>query len=149
MEEILNYESRDELYRFLVEDFGLRKTEDKYDSNNFGNFHIILTAVDFSLRYSSDRSIFTVEISSNYENGYDKWYALSFLKNLIYNPENINADNQNNDNATKIEELNSFLQNDFDKISELFSKRNYPDTKRKLEEGLRKQFYLRFPSRKA
>ncbi len=87
----------------------------------------------------------SIEISSHKEK---KRYALSFIKDLIYNPEAINADETVKDNVTRIEELNNFLRKDFDKICELLSEVNYPDTRKKLEEGLNKQFFLRYPSAK-
>ena len=148
MEEILKYEYRDNLYRFLIDDFGLKKVEDRYYPEDFGNFHIILAATNFLLRYFNDRSILSIEIASKYESMDDKWYALSFIEDLIYNPENINARENESDNAKRIEKSNNFLRNDFERINELFSKQNYPNTKKALEEGLRKQFYLKFPSAK-
>ena len=148
MEEILKYEYRDNLYRFLIDDFGLKKVEDRYYPEDFGNFHIILAATNFLLRYFNDRSILSIEIASKYESMDDKWYALSFIEDLIYNPENINARENESDNAKRIEKSNNFLRKDFERINELLSKQNYPNTKKALEEGLRKQFYLKFPSAK-
>lgn len=148
MEEIIKYENRESLYSFLLDDFGLKKIEEKYYPENFGNFHIVLTATDFLLRYFNDRSILSVEIASKYENGDDKWYALSFIKDLIYDPENINANKAETDNSKRIGRLNNFLRQDFDKISELFSKQNYPNTRKRLDAELKKQFYLKFPSAK-
>jgi len=142
-QDILKYENREQLFRFLIDDFGLNKVEEKYDSEYFGNFYIILSTNEFSLRYVNDRSFINIEISSNADSL--KWYALSFIKDLIYNKDRINTDERVLDNFTRIEELNSFLKKDFSQISELFNMQNYPNTKERLDEGLNRQFKLRFP----
>ena len=80
-----------------------------------------------------------------YKSSHYKFYTLSFIKDLIYNPESINTDEKRKDNSIVINELNDFLCKDFDKICELFSKKNYLETKRKLTEGLNKTFFLKFP----
>ena len=40
MDKLLNYRKRDKLYQFLIDDFGFVKTDEGYDSKNFGNFYI-------------------------------------------------------------------------------------------------------------
>lgn len=148
MDEILKYENRESLYKFLIDDFGLKKVEERHFPDSFGNFFVVLTTKDFSLRYSNEKSVISIEIASNYENNDDKWYALSCIRDLIYSPDKINVTNPEVDNLTRIEKLNDFLRRDFNRINELFSKKNYSYTKKKLDEELKKQFYLRFPSAK-
>src|SRR3989339_186543 len=142
IEDILKYENRDQLYRYLIDDFGLFKIEEKYDSEYFGNFYITLSAEEFLLCYVNDRSFMDILISSKVEPS--KWFALSFVKDLIDN-NMINADEKEMDNYTRIEELNKFLKNKFNLINELFNKKNYPITKMKIDEGLKQQFNLKFP----
>lgn len=143
MEDILKFENRERLYKFLIDDFGFIKMKEKYDAESFGNFYIILSAKDFLLSYVNDRDFLDIDIASKLEpsNG----YALSFVRDLIYNPDKMNANGRVLDNATRIKELNNFLRKDFDRISELFSKRNYPSTKQKIDELLKQQFKRRFP----
>ena len=73
-----------------------------------------------------------------------KWYDLSFVRDFIYDPKNINS-NDHLDNITRIEELNNFLKNNFDLISDLFDKDNYSNTRQKIDELLKLQFDRRFP----
>jgi len=140
IEDILKYENRDQLYKYLIDDFGLFKIEEKYDSEYFG--YITLSAEEFLLCYVNDRSFMDILISSKVEPS--KWFALSFVKDLIDN-NMINADEKEMDNYTRIEELNKFLKNKFNLINELFNKKNYPITKMKIDEGLKQQFNLKFP----
>ena len=143
MEEILKYENRDQLYQFLIDDFGLVKIDERYDSESFGNFLIVLEANDFFLTYVNDRSFLTINIASKSDP--EETFALSFVRDFLYDPDNINADEREMDNAKRIEELNSFLKRDFSKISELFNAHNYPNTKRHITELLKEQFKKRFP----
>lgn len=143
MEDILKYENRDQLYRVLLNQLDLIKLEEKYYPESFGNFFITLSARDFLLRYVNDRSQLSIEIASLAEPS--KWYDLSFVKNLIYHPDDINPDDSSKDNATRIDELNRFLIKDFDLISDLFNSANYTFTRQKIDELLKQQFNQRFP----
>jgi hypothetical protein len=108
MEDLLKYENRDQLYKFLIDDFGVVKVDEKYDAQKFGNFFITLSTKDFFLRYTNDRSYLSIEIASHSEPS--KWYDLSFIRDYIYHPENINSDDRSIDNNIRIEELNGFLR---------------------------------------
>ena len=145
MDDILNYEKRGQLYKFLIDDFSLVAVEEKYDSNAFGNFFITLSAKEFLLRYINDRSHLTIEIASHTEPS--KWYDLSFIQDFIYNPDKINSEDRSKNNNTRIEELNSFLKKDFDLISDLFNNDNYIDTRQKIDKLLKEQFYKKFPGK--
>jgi hypothetical protein len=131
-----------ELYQFLINDFGFVKFEEQYDPNAFGNFFITLSSKEFLVRYVNDRSFMTIKIASYSE--LSRWYDLSFVRDFIYNPGNINS-NEHLDNTTRIEELNNFLKTNFDLISDLFGKDNYSNTCQKIDELLRRQFNQRFP----
>ena len=142
-EDILKYGNRDDLYKFLIEDFGFVKLEERYDSKAFGNFLVILSANEFLLRYIRNRSDLTIEIASHSDPS--KWADLSFVKNFIYYPENLNTDESSKGISRRIDELNSFLRKDFDLIGDLFNKENYKNTQEKIDELLRQQFDQRFP----
>jgi hypothetical protein len=146
MEDVLNYGKRDQLYKFLMSDFGFVKADEKYYPQAFGNFIITLSSKEFMVRYINDRSYLTIEIAGHLEPS--KWYDLSFLKNLIYHPENINSDDRSIDNTARMEELDSFLRKDFELISDLFNKDNYVDTCEKIDKLLKEQFSKRFPGMK-
>jgi len=141
---ILIFENRNQLFKFLIDDFNLYIIDEKYDSVYFGNFYIVLSANEFLLRYVNDRSFLTIEISSMTEPS--NWYALSFVRDLINNVA-INSNERELDNSTRIEGLNLFLKNDFDRIRELFNDNNYSNTKKILDDELKRQFNLRFPPR--
>ncbi len=93
------------------------------------------------------RGFLGIDISSYFDKNKD-FFALIFLRDLIYKPDSINADVKKKDNATFVNELESFLKKDFDKIYNLLGNDNYPETKWKIDEGCEKSFYLRFPSAK-
>jgi hypothetical protein len=120
MEDIFKYENRDQLYQFLITNFGFVKEDEFYDTKAFGNFYIVLSSNEFLLRYINDRLVLTVEIASHADpsNGYD----LSFLMNFIYHPEDINPDDRLMTSKDRIEELNNFLKKDYDLISDLVNR---------------------------
>ncbi|HEX8576741.1 MAG TPA: hypothetical protein VF677_10660 [Flavobacterium sp.] len=91
----------------------------------FGNCYDVFTNGSFQLRFSSSKSFETVDIRSNLSN--ENWYDLALVKALLYDEKELN-------NVTTIEEHKSFLQKELINISELFKDRNYPTTKRRLEE---------------
>lgn len=137
MENILKYENRDLLYDFLIEDFGLSKVDEHYNPELFGNFYITLSAGDFLVSYVNDRAHLIINITSILEP--QNWLPLSFVKNLLYDPRHINSSDLD-DNLTRIKKLNDFLKKDFQTIANLFSPKNYFDTKRKIEMLLQQQF---------
>jgi len=144
MESILKYRKRDELYRFLIEDFGMIKIAEEFDSKNFGNFYITLSSKDFLLDYINDRSFLDVFIRSKKDS--NGLICLSFLKNYLYNSSNINNNNEGSDNKSRIEGLNNFLKTDFDTISKLVSEDNFLDTKTNIDKLLKEQFMKKFPN---
>src|SRR5688572_11343739 len=97
----INYESREKLYSFLIEDYGFEVIKDTYDPKSFGNFSVVLShknnqrkglslvksffqpSVNFQLKYYSDRSEVSVEIACNDDSR--KWYSLYFVQELLYN----------------------------------------------------------------
>jgi len=142
MEDILNFENREQLYKTLVDKFGLIKVEEKYDPEAFGNFFITLSAKEFLLRYVNDRSVLTIEISHLTEPL--QWYDLSFVRDFIYNPDNVTADDSVLDNDYRIKELNNFIRKEFDLISDLFNEDNYQNTQQRLDELLKNKYYRDF-----
>ena len=142
-DDLLKYENRDQLYNFLIEDFGFSKLDEKYYSESFGDFYVILRSNKFLLRYSNDKSFLTVQIAAL--KAPTDWLDLLFVKNFIYNPEDINPDAQDLNPGTRIEELNDFLRSDFDLICDLFSAENHSKTSLKIHELLKSRFHQRFP----
>jgi hypothetical protein len=142
MEEILKYENRDKLYKFLIKDFGFVIVKEKYDENSFGNFFITLETKDFFITYINDRSFLDIEITSKQE--ISNSYSLSFVQSLIYDPNNMNSVNKKS-NSTRIEDLNNFLKNDFTKICELFHYNNYWETKKQIDYYLKESYKRRNP----
>jgi hypothetical protein len=142
MEAILKFENRENLFKFLIDEFNVEKIEEQYNYENFGNFFITLSAEDFMLRYINDRGFLTIEIASAIDP--EKWYDLSFVRDFVYNKEKINADERKLSNNERVGELNSFLKKDFNLIRSLFSQQNYPETKYQLATLLKKRFDEKF-----
>lgn len=131
------------LYQFLIDDYGMTKIFEKYNSKIFGNFHVRLSSNDFFLNYIMDRGFFDILIESNLD--YGEMLPLSFIENYIYNPQHINI-NATLDNFKRIEMLNNFIKKDFDKISILFNNDNYLKTKQIIDSLLKEQFLNKFPT---
>ena len=142
MEDILKYRNSNKLYQFLIDEFDMKKIDERYDSKNFGNFCITLSSKEFLLSYTNDRSFLDIYISSKIDSS--NAYPLSFLKNYLYNPTNLN-NNDSSDNKSRIENLNDFLRKDFCKISELVNEDNYFETKREIDRLLKEQFFKIIP----
>lgn len=79
----------------------------------------------FQLKFSSSKSFETVDIRINLPN--EKWYDLALVKALLYDEKNL-------DNITTIEEYRDFLRKELTNFAELFNDKNYPTTKKRLEE---------------
>src|SRR5450432_2181911 len=142
-EEILRYENRDKLFHFLIEDFDFVKLEEKYYPDTFGNFYVIISVREFLLRYSKSKSLLSIEIASH--SNPSRWTDLTFVKNFIYNPNDINPDEQSISADKRIEELNNFLRNDFNLIADLFSNQKCKNTQDKINQLLQLLFEQRFP----
>ncbi len=91
----------------------------------FGDYYDVFANDFFQLRFSSSKSFETVDIRHNQLN--ENWYDLALVKALLYNERNLN-------HVTTIEEYWFFLQKGLANIAELFNERNYPATKKRLEE---------------
>ena len=144
MEEVLKYENRDQLYMFLISDFGAKKIEEHYDAQNFGNFYVVLSLANFLLRYINDRSFLTIEISKSIQP--HSWIDLSMIRNFVYDKSKIIDSNEPRlDNKERITSLNSFLKKDFQLIMDWFNEGNYSDNRRTLDELLKQRFDKNFP----
>jgi hypothetical protein len=139
MEEILEYKNRERLYDFLLDKFGFIKLDERYDGKSFGNFYIVLSSKQFLLRYIKDRSFLTIEIAGHLD--LSEWLDLSYIKNYLFNPGDINPDASSIDNNTRILELNKFLKNDFESISDLMTKEHYRNTWKSIKQLLKEQHY--------
>ena len=146
MERLLDYNNREEMYRFLIDDFGLVLVQEKYEKESFGNFFVDLAARNFLLRYVNDREYLTIEISSR--TGPNNWLDLSFIRDFIYDPDHMNNHGRRLDNFTRISELNDFIIKDFDLISNWFSEMNYKTNLKKLNELLDQAFDRNFPGKR-
>ena len=135
MEDILKYENRDQLYKFLLDDFGFIIIEEQYD---FGNFLITLSNNEILIKYIKDRSFLSIDIAN--ERFPSESIDLSFVRDYINNTYETNEEIKKLTNTVRIELLNNFLKEDFYKISELFNNQNYSDNRKKIGEYLKKKF---------
>ncbi|MDH7459632.1 hypothetical protein QEG73_00025 [Chitinophagaceae bacterium 26-R-25] len=91
----------------------------------FDDYYDTFSTDLLQLRFSSSKSFKTLDIRCNRPN--ENWYDLALVKALLYNERELNY-------VTTIEEHKDFLQKELSNIVELFNDRNYPNTKKKLEE---------------
>ncbi|MFT3933290.1 MAG: hypothetical protein QM726_06715 [Chitinophagaceae bacterium] len=143
MENSINYKNIDIYYSYLIDQYGFSLFQKREYQKFFGNFEVILIGEYFSLRYYIDRNYASVEIANL---KMDKWLDLSFLEDLIYTPEAINARTGLEDSISRTNSLNDFIKRDFDKICKYYNDANYEDTIMKINEGLNKQFYIKHPN---
>lgn len=94
-------------------------------SEYFGDYFYTYSNGTFNIRLVSDRSIESIDISNTIHK--NQWYDLALVKSLLYDGKKLN-------NVTTIEEHRCFLEEKLTDIAELFSDRNYPSTKKRLEE---------------
>ncbi len=115
--------NNEKVYSFLkLNGFELIKED---TSVFFGDYYDVFTNGSFQLRFSSSKSFETVDIRSNLLN--ESWYDLALVKALLYDEKELN-------NVTTIEEHRFFLQKELANITELFKDKNYPTTKKRLDE---------------
>jgi hypothetical protein len=107
-----------------------------------GNYYILLSGKEFLLRYDKNMSFLTISIASH--SNPSKWIDLTFVKNFIYNPNDVNPDEQSIGTDKRIEELNNFLRNDFNLIADLFSEQKYKSTQEKIDQLLKQLFDPRY-----
>ncbi|MBS1781027.1 MAG: hypothetical protein JST70_17005 [Bacteroidetes bacterium] len=132
MEDILKFENRDQLYQFLIDDFGFKKIDERYTPEFFGDFYVLLSGA-FLVMYINDRGFLTVDIASKYAPS-DR-YSLSILRELIHGPQK----SVNQKNRDRINEYNSFLKEDYRLIENLLNKENYRKTLNKIVVLLKNQ----------
>ena len=124
------------IYSFLKSrDF---KLTDKDVSPYFGDYYDTFKNNVVELRFSSSRSLATVDICCIEET--NNWYDLALVKALLYNEQELNK-------ITTLEEYVFFLEQEIDFINELFNKDNYSNTKNKLEELRNKRAKQMFPGK--
>lgn len=104
----------------------------------FGDYYEIFTNGIFQLRFSSSKSFESIDIKRILPN--ENWYDLALVKALLHGEKKLN-------HVATIEEYRFFLQNEFANISELFNGRNYPATKRRLDELENERAEQMFPGK--
>lgn len=142
-EELLKFQNREKLFRFLIDDYGMTVIEERYYEDVFGNFYVELSGPDFFLRYVIDRLILEVVIRSKHIPS--EWYSLSFIKDLLYSDE-VNSIADRRDNLSRLNDLNNFLKEDYNRISYLFNENNNVKTHNTLDRKLKEQFKKNFPN---
>ena len=98
---------------------------EKDTSAYFGDYYAIFSNNVFQLRFSSSKSIETVDIRNNWPE--ESWYDLALVKALLHNDANLSLE-------ITIDEYNDFLQTEFNDVATLFSDAHYLRTKKKLNE---------------
>lgn len=109
---------------------------DKDISSSFGDYYDIFSNDSLEIRFSSSKSLETVDIRANQLN--KGWYDLALVKALLYNETKLNV-------ATSTEECKRFLQKELTSIIQLFDNRNYLATKKRLGELANERVKQMFP----
>ncbi len=143
MNDILKFENRDQLYSNLIEKYGAQKIEEKNDEVNFGNFYVTLSLSNFLLRYVNDRSVLRIDISGKIDP--NNWYDLDLIYGVIYYKNKLQQSAFEDDNRTKIEVLNRFIETYLLQIQEWFEQKNYFNNRYMLNKHLREVFDKKFP----
>lgn len=129
--------NNEQVYYFLkAKNFELFK---EHTSEFFGDYYDILSNGSFQLRFSSSKSVQTVDIRKNLPN--EDWYDLALVRALLYNEKNLT-------NVIDIEEYIDFLQKEFPNIEQHFTDNHYPAAKRILEELGNERAKQMFPKAK-
>ena len=111
------------LYQFLrSKGFQLIKEN---TSPYFGDYYDVFSNGAFQVMFRSDKSFEMADIRSNLPN--EDRYALALVKAMLYDEKELNV-------VTTINELRDFLQKELSNIPDLFNNKNYPATKKRLEE---------------
>jgi len=131
----MKYEDREQLYKYLINDYGFKVIEEGYSPKIFGNFYDILAGKDILFKYVNDRSIISIEVSKDMAE--PEWYYISLFKTLLYKEATVDS--------VDIEKENSFIKNEIDKIAELFNDANYPTTQKSLIKIRDQDFKKSFP----
>lgn len=115
-------ENREDINIFL--ESNAFKLIDRNESESFGDCFYTYANDLIKLRFVSDKSFKSIDITNNNDN--KNWYDLALLKALIYQEQNLNL-------VTSIEELIIFLNKEINYINQLFDKDNLRKTNNALE----------------
>lgn len=126
---MLKYFRRRSMYQFLIDDFGMTKVFEKYNSKLFGNRHIKLSSDNFYLNYILDKSIWNILIESKFDEGnlMPLCFIMDYLNKLQHVDTMIISENMLN-----VKQLNEFIKKNFQTISYLYSELNYKVTKKEI-----------------
>ncbi len=141
MEDIVDYKKRDLLYKDLVQKFDLKKVNEKYYDEYFGDFFITLSSETILIEYINERSYLTIKIAGSIEP--PKWVELSYIIDLINDTQTAIV-YQRLTNKNRIEKFNLFLSENFEIIANLFKEDNYQNTSERLEKLVKENFYGNF-----
>ena len=122
------------IYDFLRSN-GLKQIEQD-TSKYFGDYYDTFGNNVFELRFSTSKSVETVDIRSVSEES--NWYDLALVKALLDDKENLT-------DVTSTNEYLAFLKKKLNHISDLFSGKNYQATKMRLDELGNKRAKQMFP----
>lgn len=133
----IQFEDRHLLYDSLVKELLLSKQGETYSQKAMGNYSITFFAKEFLIMYSCDRSQLTVNIASNYAP--DDWYYSLILKNFIMGSDKLNIADPNDFSLKSVLSANNFIKENFDRISELLSQKNYKKTRSQIIAKLKEE----------
>ena len=141
MQDLIKFEDRHRLYESVEKYLNLKKIDEVYYHDQFGDYIITFSAKKFLIRYISDRSQLIVSVASN--SAPSRWYALSFIKNFINKADQIGE--VSGFDLKSVLQLNDFLKNNFSTIAELLNEYNYKNTLNQISVLLKQEFMSKHP----
>ncbi len=124
---------REEIFGFLKHD-GFKLIDEK-SSEYFKDYYIVFSDAIIQVRFTSSKSIETIDVCSSFDN--ENWYDLALIKAMLLKEKILNK-------SITIEEYRGFLFHELVRIKELFSDTKYAETReeiRKLEEVRMQQMF--------
>ncbi|MET0465388.1 MAG: hypothetical protein ABW007_19660 [Chitinophagaceae bacterium] len=105
-------------------------------SENFGDEYNIFSNEELEIKISSTKSDIIIDVRKRSSG--EKWFDLILIKSLIDNHEKFTV-------SLSVEELSTFLKDNFEKILDLFKQENYDSTIARLQDLERSRIKQNFP----
>ncbi|MBS1587821.1 MAG: hypothetical protein JSS82_19995 [Bacteroidetes bacterium] len=118
--------------RFELEVVGKEDANDR----SFGNWFVTLVGGYILIRYVQDRSIISIEVASKQDP--KEWFEVSLVKDYILGE----ADRPG---IEKLEVLQEFLANNFERVQSIFAPDSYGQTKAAISRTRNERFKRMFP----
>ncbi len=111
------------LFSFLFENHGFSLLE-AYDSPSFGDSLVVLTSIDFRIRFIRDKGQIFIDIGPTSKT--DKWYDLDLVKTIV--------DGNLGEQAPELEDFAVFLENNYITVKGLLVDEKFEEMERAIKQ---------------